>query len=390
MIPPNDNLALIPSIVYSKISEFMDNIYDDITCDQDEKRKYYNTRFFNSLKENLLLFIKNDSFWKNSMCHKNCDHKFKSGRTCNKRIYICPDTKEFKCSKHISKKVYVSTKHKHDDLSLFCVSLNNLGKRCGKYKKYGDYCNYHITRYKKYLYNIKNDIYYLLLYDIDLEINILNQIYFEYPSEYKNKKDENIILGNYIDDMIKNHMDTDFLYNKYFIQNKPKMDYTIQSHVNEFNQSNKVINIKKSVNNICNVNLNKLTVKDCLNGGAKIINDKEYLKDIAIYDLYSGKKINTTKLINKYNEIKKMYEYIKYNNKFNYFKKNNKNKSFYIKEDHINILLEYINIRYSKLYDSLQEYEPEYWIHLLNDYKIDIDSVISDFNNIDNDQKIYI
>lgn len=369
----NDKLSLTPSLIYENIKTFFDNKYDDIICDQDENRKSYNLRFFKSLKKDFLQLIISDSFWKYSMNYQNCVHKYKSGKLCNKRIYITPDTKEFKCGKHISKKIYISTKNKNKDISLFCISLNNTKKPCMKYKMFGDYCNYHITRYQKYLYNIENDIYYLLFYDINLEINLFNNINIENVVDSMPSVDGNISETKPI------------LYQHDKFINIKKSVNDLYKNIYQFNEDKKVPSRSKNILDIKNV-----TVKDCLNGGAIIVNDKEYLKDISVYDIYNGKKINTNKLINYYNKIKKVKEYIVNNKKYIYLKNKNKNRCFYIKEEHINILLEYINTRYNDLYNSLSDFEPSCWLYLLEQYKLDIDSIILDFNNLDDNEKIYI
>lgn len=403
---PNKKISITPELVYSKIKDFLDSKYNDIVCDQDMERKKIMS-FFNNIKNDLLEMIKSDNFWKFSMNIDHCDYRNKKGSLCNKRIYIKTDTREFKCAKHISKLKYEPKKKVNENKNL-CISLNNKGNSCGKQKVYGDFCNYHYTRSKQYLHYIDMDIYYLLLYDINVEIDLLNKI------DIYNNVNIKIDIDEYVNDMIYYHMDTNFLYDKNTVESttsdfeseiKMKNVATIVSH-----NKNKFIDISKKVNSTVNdiydkieknnnvlssktkniLDLNKVTVKQCLNNGFTIVNDKDYLKDISIYDIYNGKKINTTKLINYYNKLEKLKIYIANNKKYLYLKNFNKNKDKYIKEKYVNILLEYINTRYDSLYDSLYIYEPDHWIYLLDQYKSDIDSIILDFYNIDEKEYIYI
>lgn len=401
---PNKKISITPELVYSKIKDFLNSKYNDIVCDQDMERKKNNLSFFNNLKNDLLEMINSNNFWKYSMDIDHCDYKSKKGSLCNKRIYIKTDTKEFKCAKHISKLKYEPKKKVNENKKL-CISLNNKGNPCRKQKVYGDFCNYHYTRSKQYLYYINMDIYYLLLYDINIEIDLLNKIVID------NNVDIKIDINGYVNDMIYYHMNTNFLYDKHTgkstisdLQSEIKMKNveTIVSH-----NKNKFIDISKKVDKTVNdkieknniilsskskniLDLNNLTVKQCLDNNVKIINDKEFIKDISVYDISNGKKINVTKLINKYKNLEKLKIYIANNKKYLYLKNFNKNKEKYIKEKYVNILLEYIHTRYDSLYDSLSIYEPDYWIYLLEQYKSDIDSIVLDFYNIDEKEKIYI
>lgn len=354
---PNKKITISPDLIFKRINEFLDNKYNDIVCDQYEERRNNNLSFFNNFKNDLLEMIKSNNFWKYSMNISYCDHKYKNGRICDKRIYIKPKTKEFKCAKHISRLVYLPEK-KGDILKELCVSFNNKGGVCKKQKIYGDFCNYHYSKYNQYLHNIKTDIYYILLYDIDIEIDLFNKIYIDDDFLYENKK--NIVI--------------------------------------DFNKKVEFVDIIKNVNKpICQLNdclgiLNPTNrdLKKYLDGGIKLYNNKEYLKDIAVYDIHNGKKINVRKLIDKYKKMEKLKIYIDNNKKFLYLKNNNKNREFYINEKYINILLEYINTRYSDLYSTLYESDTDCWLYLLNEYKMDIDSIICDFHNIDIKHKIYI
>lgn len=354
---PNKKITISPDLIFKRINEFLDNKYNDIVCDQYEERRNNNLSFFNNFKNDLLEMIKSNNFWKYSMNISYCDHKYKNGRICDKRIYIKPKTKEFKCAKHISRLVYLPEK-KGDILKELCVSFNNKGGVCKKQKIYGDFCNYHYSKYNQYLHNIKTDIYYILLYDIDIEIDLFNKIYIDDDFLYENKK--NIVIDS--------------------------------------NKKVEFVDIIKNVNKpICQLNdclgiLNPTNrdLKKYLDGGIKLYNNKEYLKDIAVYDIHNGKKINVRKLIDKYKKMEKLKIYIDNNKKFLYLKNNNKNREFYINEKYINILLEYINTRYSDLYSTLYESDTDCWLYLLNEYKMDIDSIICDFHNIDIKHKIYI
>lgn len=150
-------------------------------------------------------------------------------------------------------------------------------------------------------------------------------------------------------------------------------------------------NNSKNLNkNVGVINPENKDLSTLFNKGVKVYNNKEFLNDINIYDLYNGKKVNITKLIDYYKRLDKIKKYIDFNKKYIYLKNNNKQKEFYIKEKYINILLEYINIRYNDLYDSLLDYDREQWIILLREYKKDLDEIILDFHNIDENEKIYI
>lgn len=374
MLPKKD-LTITPEKLYNLII----NIIDDNINSYNYNEQFI--KLLNKLKKDFDYELKKTYNWKTVMLsHKTCDHLFTNnskhnGEICGRRIDIKTEGDNYLCSIHVEKSKHIPKKRNIED-SLRCPGMNMNGDRCGlkKKQKYNGYCIYHYKNTK-----------------IDTE----------------NKKKRNINLKNYVNDMILYHIDTDFIYEKYFNKKEISINNIVSNSSddilesrqnNDLYKKNKYIDILKNVNktitNINNdlyqLNIKKMTVKDCLNGGVKIINDKEYLMDISIYDIQNGKKINTTKLIDYYKKINKIKMYIENNKKYIYLKNNNNSREFYIKEKYINMLLEYINLRYNKLYESLPDYEPEYWIYLLNEYKLDVDSIITDFYDMDDKEKIYI
>jgi hypothetical protein len=230
MIPKNEDLSIIPNYIYIKIDNFFKSKLEDIECDQDETRKKYNIFCFNDIKNDFFTFIKTKSFWKNSMNLKHCDHLYKSGTKvgtyCNKLIDISYDihkTKDngsYKCFKHVSKSVYKSTKRDIVDENKFCIDINNRNKKCRNYKLYGNYCSSHYTRYKYYSDNIKNDIFYYLYYDINEELNILNNVDILFKSPEKNNKINNKnkfskVISSKKDKIIFPNTENKIIYNKY-------------------------------------------------------------------------------------------------------------------------------------------------------------------------------
>lgn len=386
MLPKNE-LTIAPLKLYDLIIDIIDkniNFYN------------YNDQFIKlltTLKGDFQNELKKTYNWNTILLsHKTCDHVYtknskKNGEICGRHIDIETGENNYKCSVHIKKTKYKPKKRIVDDI-MRCPELNRYGYPCGlrKNKKYNGYCRYHYRNC-----NIK----------------------LEYV-EKKEKKENKIDLKTYVEDMILYNIDTNFIYEKYFnnkdLTKRDMVLNTVEDN-NDFHHNNKFTDIYKNVNKTVidlynkikkenenlnvlenkDVNLKKLTVKECLDGGATVINDINHIKDICLYDLYSGKKIDTTKLIIYYKKINKIKMYIENNKKYIYLKNNNKNgREFYIKEKYINILLEYINLRYSKLYESLPDYEPDYWLHLLDEYKLDVDSIIIDFYNMDDKEKIYL
>lgn len=93
------------------------------------------------------------------------------------------------------------------------------------------------------------------------------------------------------------------------------------------------------------------------------------------------------KIINKKNKNNNLL----LNNIINKNSKKQEIKTFYINEQHVKELLEYIDISYNNLYEDILGYRKNYYLEkLLKKWKKDLDEIINDFNNIHNDYKIYI
>lgn len=376
MIPQNDI-----SITPIKIKKFINDLFD-----REIKHYDYNTEYKKLLANVKDIFISELSktfLWqKDLLSYRNCDHIFTDnsklhGTICGRRINIITDGDNYQCSVHIKKSKYKPNKRNVDD-SLRCPGINMKGDRCGlrKKKEYNGYCVFHYKDNK--IFSLENEII----------------------------KEKKINLNNYIKDMIYYNMNMDFIYD-YIERNKKDNiiidpDPLYENDINILNESNcytikKFKNIKSSIDvlnkekqDICVINPNICDVNKYLNNNIKIYNNKEFLRDISTYDIYNGKKINTTKLINYYKKIEKIKLYIENNKKYIHLKGLNKNREWYIKEKYVNILLEYINMRYNDLYDTLQDFDPGSWFSLLSDYKNDVDGIILEFYDLNDDEKIYI
>lgn len=422
MLPKNEKLTIVPYTIYHKINDFMNNIKDDILCDQDETRKKYYFTIYNKIKIDLLGLINSDIFWNESINFNVCDHRYKSGMMagylCNKFIEIKPQSKETKCAKHISKLKYDSQRKKNVNKEL-CISLNNKGQPCRNYKKFGDFCTCHYTRVRQYLYCIEIDVYYLLLYDINIEIYLLSNIDISDNIKPNTEKviNKGLNIKSYVYGMINEHLHENIIYNiidnnrniinsdvhdlsletqfdAEFVENMPimdnvtnadydkKLEYLSHCYGNDIVSEYKYTHID-DINKNNYINYSLINFKNRL----KQLNDKIIKNNIVFDEL----KSNIIGKNNKYKiQLEKIYKYIKCNNNYYYLLKNNNNKSFYIKEKEIIKIFEIFNARYNVLISDLYGHSKNDWIDLIEDYKYDIDEIVFNLDSIDNKYKIYI
>lgn len=435
MLPQND-IKISPNRLYNFIADTIDkqiNVYN------------YNQEYIKLLtcvKNEILDELNNFRKWQLYILSYNiCEHSYTvrskmSGKLCGRNIQIKPNENIYKCGKHSGVK-HTPKERKIDD-DMLCSGNNKKKQRCKNYKKYDGFC---VNHYKSYFnlknvkdvkshylnkINTKNKIeentskYDCIIYNDHLKkLNILEDSYFvkkqkvvkliTYYNENKNifnicyycnkdaepnedcclncikeqeTTDEEIVNMNikkYVDNMITSYMDTDFLYDKYFLKNVEK------ENVNHVEVNTK--NMKKlEISN----NFDKKDLKKYLNNGFKIYNDIEYKKDMAVYDIKNGKKINVGKLLNIYKDYDKMKTYIENNKRLLYLNKYNKIKSHYYNEKDIKNTLECIQLSLDNLIYTFHTCGPDNWQLYLNEYKDNITEYIIDLYNIDDKYKLYI
>lgn len=300
----------------------------------------------------------------------NCKYASRLSGLCTKHYKLSYGMDIVKIKQKIKMKKYKTYMENIDDQYIYNTGSENIDL----FRYY--YCNTNIYNIKIFdkikksddqilnnFSNIKYICFYNDIKDKDKQKGANNKCSF-----YNNLKYKNISLN------VRNTIDD--ISNKIYQLN------------NDIEKNNIILNNKN--NDQHNTDVSKMTVRDCLNGGVKVINDKYYLKDISVYDIYNGKKININKLIKKYNEIKEMYDYIKLNNKYKCLKKYNNNKCFYIKENILETLIEYILLRSKQLRDNLYDFDKSNWLYIINNYMEDIEEALVDISNLDDKYKIYI
>lgn len=374
MIPAND-IPITPHKLYDLIGDFLDmQIY---TYDHNDE---FVILLKNIKKEMLLELSKTFNWQKKILSYDVCEHKFDRhskyfGNICGRRIRIKSSKNNFLCGKHANKDHI--PKKKTIDEKKRCLGKKKNGERCNVTQNKNGYCSYHQYQYIEKINLSRYSVYMETLYDYG----------------------DDTIYGNHLLEIDKFVYEDDIKYIKIIEKEfeKKNTNMFVCYYNDPLSFVEKEIVLSDDTNNSKNLNKNVGVInpenKDLstlFNKGVKVYNNKEFLNDINIYDLYNGKKVNITKLIDYYKRLDKIKKYIDFNKKYIYLKNNNKQKEFYIKEKYINILLEYINIRYNDLYDSLLDYDREQWIILLREYKMDLDEIILDFHNIDENEKIYI
>lgn len=363
MLPKNE-ITITPEKLYNLIIDIIDT--NIISYDYNEQY----IKLLKDLKNEIGYELKKTYNWSTVMLsHKVCDHIYTEnskeyGNMCGKRIDIKTNDKNYKCSIHVEKSKHTPKKRKVDD-SLRCPGLNMYGEQCRlrKQNKYNGYCRYHYQEDK--IISLESDI----------------------------KKEKEINLKSYVNNMITNYMD--FSENVKYTnieekKNNESLFYTYKKVKNISSSIDVIYDGLYKINDVKEKEHN-VDIRYYLNNNVKIINeDKGILKDISVYNLYDGKKIDICKLIEKYKKMEKMYNYIKKNNKYYEYKKYNNNKNYYIREKEVIELVKLILIRIDKYKDELIDFSPQTWIYILNELTEDIESYIIDFSNIDEKYKIYI
>jgi hypothetical protein len=159
----NDGFKMIPKTIFNQINNNVliyrrneieidkkiaeENHHDDII-----KYKYYK-EFFSIIQKDIYELFNEKLFWKYNMDKRVCDFEIKSGKhiglLCGKRVDIkCNDRNGYyRCSSHVSSKYYKPKINKNKiDKDNLCIAKIGYKQsfNCNMFKKYGNYCIYHL------------------------------------------------------------------------------------------------------------------------------------------------------------------------------------------------------------------------------------------------------